>query len=99
MCVGLRCQLWLLPLTVMASMGHGWVVLEMSVLVLRHCGGEAAVSAPVGVWIWGQKGNQISGGQVSLRLKPNLTSVRCRVWRLVERLTGGSSAYGGKSRR
>lgn len=54
MCVGLRCRLCFLPHTVMASMGHGWVVLEMSILVLRHCGGEAAVSAPVGVWICGR---------------------------------------------
>lgn len=55
MCVGLRRGLCFLPLTVMASMGHGWVVLQMSVLVLRHCGGEAAVSAPGGVWICGRK--------------------------------------------
>lgn len=40
-----------LPLTVVAGVGHGRVVLEVSVLVLRHGGGEAAVSAPVGVGI------------------------------------------------
>lgn len=52
---GLRCGLWFLPLTVMAGVGHGRVVLEVSVLVLRHGGGEAAVSAPVGVGICGGK--------------------------------------------
>lgn len=54
MCVG---GFWpgFLPLTVLAGMGHGWVVLEMSVLVLRHRGSEAAVSAPVGVRICGRR--------------------------------------------
>lgn len=77
-CVRLRCRLCFLLLTVMASVGHGWVVLEMSVLVLRHCGGEAAVSAPAGVWICG--GNQISGSQMSLRLEQSTTSDRCGGW-------------------
>lgn len=52
--------LWFLPLTVMAGVGHGRVVLEVSVLVLRHGGGEAAVSAPVGVRVCGGKERQIS---------------------------------------
>lgn len=47
--------LWFLPLTVMAGVGHWRVVLEVSVLVLRHGGGEAAVPAPVGVRICGEK--------------------------------------------
>lgn len=47
--------MWFPPLTVMAGVRHGGVVLEMPVLVLGHCGGEAAVSAPVGVWICDRK--------------------------------------------
>lgn len=58
----------------MASMGHGWVVLEMSVLVLRHCRGEAAVSAPVGVWIYGRTETGSAKSQVPLQLKRDKTS-------------------------
>lgn len=73
-------------------MGHGRVVLEMPVLVLRHCRGEAAVSAPVGVWVCGRKETKSSGGQASPRLKRTITSDRRRVWRLAE--AGGDSLEG-----
>lgn len=75
---GLSC----LPLTVMASMRHGWVVLEMPVLVLRHCGGEAAVSAPVRVRVCDRK--QTGRKQVEVSLERHANAGTCTLCRLVE---------------
>lgn len=87
--MGLRCGFP--PLTVMAGVRHGGVVLEMPVLVLRHRGGEAAVSAPVGVGICDRKQTR----SASLRLERHMNTDVCTP----ERLTGGSGADCGESRR